>query len=1294
MRISVVRTSAVITTSVATIFASASARAQQIDINPPLPNVLLLVDNSGSMERMIDGTLPEATPANACNCDPGTGVCNWSAQPSPNRWGTLVQTLTGSFQNGYNCAAMPRTPGSVFSSEYQIAGVTPYDVNYYLPFHRPIGKDTQTNPLQPLSCVYAPGALPGATTPSGVGPQGIGAGGNSTDFPASAIVQHTYGIAGTKTCTFPQYQDGVLDSDLDILRFGLMTFDQDQDPGTGTTTANQVANPAFVGNWSYFPGWNTGAACTYFGNPVNCATQTLFAVGARNPAAPPWEGRMVPLPATTDLATQETQNQNIQQVLLASRPYGATPLAGMLVGAQYYFQADPIGPQQSDPYVQGGCRPEFIILLTDGAPNLDMQPDCSVTAASPSGHCPFPTPVQTETTLKTPASGQPVTTYVIGFAVSSFLDQGQTIYCSSLVNNGQLAATCADPTQQTLFGPCCQLQQIAIFGGTTSAYFADTPGDLQSALGNILAQISKKMTTRTTPAYSPVVSNVVADPSAPPNSQSNSSVYLASFTPTAGAPWSGDIQRERFTCESAGQGTNFAVQAQTIDPTLGDDFADNLNSNSSARTFIVLQPDPIAGGPAVDSTATIRPYVSQTVGDGMGEYGATVFAGAASSVISNITPNALALTDSSCPYNAKNGGGPQTPLTAAQCRDMLLDFSFGVQSFGDQPNFPFVSRYGNELGDIFHAVPIVVGPPSSLLRDDSYVAFRSLNASRLQVVYAATNDGLLHAFWADETRLENNELWAMMPPAVMPNLLASYPASHEFLLDGSPVVKDVVWDRPLSNQGDPTNWHTMLVAGFGPSQRGYYAVDVTSTQTTGLPHTPAEPSPVGPVFLWQLTKMPATNGQLFGAHSGTPTITSLFVDPGDGGGAREIGVAILPGGQDSAPASVGGSVAQCARAPKTNGDSAPINSYLARTSVRCWGTPPPGNPPSTTDAVIGRSVTIVRLDTGEILRTFTRLVDLPTSDTLVVAKRVTDTPLDSPMTGTAVVFPSDVGTDATKAFVGDADGTLWRFDLSSSNPNDWVGELYLDLYNQQVDTSVTSWQDGQPLEVPLVTSLDPSGNLVINAATGSTETFDTTGVYYTYSITEEVQGTPAKLRAFVNWWLNPTTVTAQAGERVSGPMTVFDGVLYFATYAAAPIGTQACTSGHARIWGLDFIMPLDQSSQTPDLSKGGAERLNPLPVLHPQYIQPDEADNTIRGVVIPGVSINGTPACAQTGSSTDSYVAGQTHQSPEGFTSGQYSVFSQLGATGTNGAATKQFSLNVPPPISPTMIDSWAAVLD
>ncbi|MDP9033341.1 MAG: PilC/PilY family type IV pilus protein [Myxococcota bacterium] len=1278
----------------AALLVAPAVRAQQIDVNPPLSNVLILLDNSGSMERMIDGTLPEDTPANACNCNAATGVCNWSAQPPPNRWGLVQQAFTGSFVNGYNCAAMPRTPGSVFASEYQIDGNNPYDINYYVPFHRSIAKDTTGTTK---ACVYAPGTLPGAITPHGVGSAGTGAGGFATDFPANAILQRIYG--GTTACQFGQQADGALDSEANLLRFGLMTFDQDPSPGLGVTSVAQptVVSPAFTGMWSYFPGWNSGGTCTYTGNPVNCMTSSLLAVGARNPAAPPWEGRMVPLPAANDIATLNTQNGQIQQVVLATRPYGATPLAGMFTGAQYYYLNDPSGPK-TDPFVQGGCRKEYIILLTDGAPNLDMRPACAANG-TPNGVCPFPLPETTAATLFNAGSGaSSIKTYVIGFAVSSFQDQSTTIYCSNLVANGALAAACSDPVKLAVSGyaPCCQLQQIAIAGGSNNAYFADTPGDLQKALGAIFGDINQNNTTRTTPAYSSVVTNAVSDPNAP---KTNQGIYLASFIPAQGQPWSGDIQRQRYVCTyqqanvMTGTKKGFFVAPPTVTTSLGDDFAANLNSNSSPRTVIALQPDVVPSTTTVDASATIRPYVATNVGDHLGKYSATTYAGAAASVISNITASALALPANPCSYYANNGTGLKS-LTASQCRTVLLDYTFGQPLSGGPSDFSFVSRVGNAFGDIFHAAPAVVGPPASLISDDSYIGFRSAFASRRQIVFAATNDGLLHAFWADETKLENNELWAMIPPAVLPNLLASYPSSHSFLLDGSPIVKDVVWDRPLSTQKDPANWHTMLVAGFGSSQRGYYAVDVTRADPNGatLPTgaVPTLPPSAGPVFMWQLTKMPATNAALFGARSVTPAIATLFFDPGDGGGARDIGVAILPGGEETGPTSSAGAGNACARVAKAT-DSAPPSGYVARTGVRCWG-----KNALAADPVIGRSLSIVRLDTGEIMRVFMRAADAPAGDTLVTATRLTDTPLDSPMTGTPVLFPAEVGADTTKLFIGDDDGTIWRFDLSSTDPSQWKGELFLDLYNQTVDTAATAWSDGQPIVVQPVISLDTAGEVVLNIASGAQETFDTSGTHFVYSVTERVQGSPAKLRAAVNWWLNPATATGAAGERVSGPMTVFDGVLYFATYAAAGSGAQTCNSGAARLWGRDFVRPDDPNT----LSKGGLRILQP-PQGQPQtnpppiWVQPSDYDATLVGAVIPGVSIKATPACASLGTSTaDSYVAGAQHAPPQDFAAGQYSLFAQIGAKGSGGSNTRTFDSPVPTPLAPTIIDSWAAVLE
>jgi hypothetical protein len=182
------------------------------------------------------------------------------------------------------------------------------------------------------------------------------------------------------------------------------------------------------------------------------------------------------------------------------------------------------------------------------------------------------------------------------------------------------------------------------------------------------------------------------------------------------------------------------------------------------------------------------------------------------------------------------------------------------------------------------------------------------------------------------------------------------------------------------------------------------------------------------------------------------------------------------------------------------------------------------------------------------------------------------------------------------------------------------------------------------------------------------------------------------------------------GERVSGPMTVFNGVLYFATYAAAPAPAPGqvvttCTDAVARIWGLDFVNPADTNcsttaSTTCDRSIGGKPLLTlppPLPAnsLYAN-ITPSATDATLTNVVIPGLAINETPACASGGTATtDNYVAGATHITPTNMTSPSYSIMAQVGQTNPNGSGARTLNnLSVPKPISPAQIDSWAAVVE
>jgi type IV pilus assembly protein PilY1 len=766
------------------------------------------------------------------------------------------------------------------------------------------------------------------------------------------------------------------------------------------------------------------------------------------------------------------------------------------------------------------------------------------------------------------------------------------------------------------------------------------------------------------------------------------------------------------------------------------------------------------------------------------------------------------------------------------CESTAFDYLLGAA--GPPPDWnttqeSFPSRFWSSskantyypMGGVYHSTPVVASPPSALLRDDSYQAFvksytqnytTNVNGQaepRHTVLYTQTIDGLLHAFGVeyDPTKVDTykfvgsthdstgylNEMWAFIPPAVMPSLLSSgsFAASSTILTDGAPVVKDTVYQR--TNVGTGSDWHTTLVTGIGSPfgggvVPGYYAMDVTdpnfanrgssgtvfnsSHKSTGNTGTPAYMTtaglPQGPHFLWQLTfhsnvtDEPASSSgslasgtndssNLFAAYSGTPAITTLyFTDPdANSSTPMEVGVAILPGGAAAATGSSTGSCkrlgcngattgAKCADAsPGGTGGEGTTSSFGLSTYVRQWGT-------SCTAAVAGRTISIVRLDNGEVIRTFGQLNDFPNiTNTTSTARlpiasanggstvatsgstaalftqygRFTSADFDSPISGTPVPYPADVGTDAKKVFFGDQDGTVWVLDVSDTNPNNWFVQPFLDSFNEDARGAYT----GAPSEAawalkraplagaPIVTA-GRDGHLNLNFATGDNSVIGQTSTpNYAYSVGYEPQsGTgfsaTSPLAASVNWYM---LLPNSTGEMVTGQQTVFDGVYYFATYAP-PSSASACGGGSAYLWGMDFQRPASSSdptvlSSTTGTPYGGiAEIRDPSASSTASLVQDfavkDSAGNAVNAI-IPGVAITATAACAQTSPITDPVTGGQA-MSLSNVQPSTYQLTATIGAKSSsvsgggsaNVAVSQQTLANGVR--TTTLVDSWASIVE
>ncbi len=130
------------------------------------------------------------------------------------------------------------------------------------------------------------------------------------------------------------------------------------------------------------------------------------------------------------------------------------------------------------------------------------------------------------------------------------------------------------------------------------------------------------------------------------------------------------------------------------------------------------------------------------------------------------------------------------------------------------------------LGDIVNSTPNI-----STGRDDygwegidaSYPAFLTAKATRPDMVYVGGNDGMLHAFRANN----GVEAFGFIPKGVLSNMgdlpFRLYP--HRFYVDGNPVISDVKVGG---------SWRTALVGTTAAGGRSVFALDIrTPTTFTG-----------------------------------------------------------------------------------------------------------------------------------------------------------------------------------------------------------------------------------------------------------------------------------------------------------------------------------------------------------------------------------------------------------------------------------------------------------------------------
>lgn len=137
-----------------------------------------------------------------------------------------------------------------------------------------------------------------------------------------------------------------------------------------------------------------------------------------------------------------------------------------------------------------------------------------------------------------------------------------------------------------------------------------------------------------------------------------------------------------------------------------------------------------------------------------------------------------------------------------------------------------------KLGSIANAVPVFIGSPQGVGRyggawpsadGHAYADFQVTQAGREPTVLVAANDGMFHAFNAENGR----ERFAYVPELVFDQLfrLSKQDYRHQFYVDSTPSVNDA-YIKSSATASSPT-WNTVAVGGLGAGGSGYYAINIT-----------------------------------------------------------------------------------------------------------------------------------------------------------------------------------------------------------------------------------------------------------------------------------------------------------------------------------------------------------------------------------------------------------------------------------------------------------------------------------
>ena len=654
------------------------------------------------------------------------------------------------------------------------------------------------------------------------------------------------------------------------------------------------------------------------------------------------------------------QKQAWYAKLFAANPSDSTPLKAALSAAGRYYAGNTsrINGQTTVDPVQYACQRNYTMLSTDGYWNENTTPlrvnNASIGNTDGGETRPYLDGNNTSNTLAdiaeyyyvtdlrsgtfantTNAAGvdvssnmysngqQRMNTYTIGLGASGYM-QYQSGYASSTsgdyydVANGtvtssstqnagvciwQASGACNWPVPTNNAQTTIDDLWHAAVNGRGTYYSARNAGELQSGLTDFLNNVN-------------AASSSSASATISSQKLSAGTGNFAFATTFCSGKWFGDLARYSID-GSTGQPSGTATWSQSGAGT------DCANATGALTTTPLL--DNLAFGsrniytydPATSSA--LLPFQWASLSSTLKAY----FQIPAINGLSQICTSGTGCLTAAARVNSTSAGS-----TTGAGGINLVNFLRGDRSNEGNTTSDYYFARTHVLGDVVNSQPVYVQTPKASYADSGYTAFKSAQSTRQGMVYVGANDGMLHAFNADN----GAEAWAYIPSMLLPQLYKladkNYPLTHQPFVDGNLAQDDV----HINNA-----WRSILVGGLGGGGRGFYAMDITS--------------PTAPTLLWEFTSdtgksSPYIVDQDLGYSFGRPLITKLSdgtwvvlvtsgynnVAPGSGRGILWVlnartGAIIKKIDTGVGTTTGGGVVAGCAVAPCPSGMSR-ISAYI------------------------------------------------------------------------------------------------------------------------------------------------------------------------------------------------------------------------------------------------------------------------------------------------------------------------------------------------------------------------------